>query len=77
MELLTQWKKSFKFTGNETKSTTTIILMMFVLIHSICGEDSADQSQSADPQVQRERQVGAKQLFKPVFYIIIKVRKKY
>lgn len=41
--------------------------MMFVLIHSIHREDSADQSQSADPQVQRERQVGAKQSLKPVF----------
>lgn len=40
----------------------TMDLMMFVLIFSVCREESADQSQSANPQVQGERQVRAKQL---------------
>lgn len=44
--------------------------MMFILIDSICGEDSADQSQSADPQVQRERQVGTKQILNLFFFYI-------
>lgn len=35
----------------------TMDLMMFALIFSICREESADQSQSANPQVQGERQV--------------------
>lgn len=53
--------------------------MMFVLLHSVCREDSADQSQSADPQVQGERQVGVKLKPKTVeacFYNIIQVRFK-
>lgn len=40
----------------------TMDLMMFALIFSICREESVDQSQSANPQVQGERQVRAKQL---------------
>lgn len=43
--------------------------------HSICREDSADQSQSANSQVQRERQVGAKDLLMLVLTISFKPKR--